>query len=129
MLSTGQSLADLSKIPGSAIGTVERIVSALPQPKRPNTTVKKKEGEAALPVKKSKGALTAIPEKKMPENETNETALKSATSWANFQQIQKKLSVGAVTTTKYQERAQIFDKLNEKAKEHSSIQPQSNYFG
>lgn len=124
MLSTGQSLADLSKIPGSAISTVERIVSALPQPKRPNTTVKKKESEAAQqPVKKSTGALTAIPEKKMPENETNETALKSATSWANFQQIQKKLSVGAVTTTKYQERAQIFDKLNEKAKEHSSIQP------
>ena len=33
-------MANLYQTPGSAIGTVERIVSALPQPKRPNTTAK-----------------------------------------------------------------------------------------
>ena len=44
----GKSLSNLNQVPGSAIGTVERIVSALPQPKRPGTTAKaapKKDGE------------------------------------------------------------------------------------
>lgn len=69
---------------------MDRIVSALPQPKRPNTTAKaaaakKEEGaKAAEPTKKSTGPLTVIPEKKLPPNETNESALKSATAWSNF---------------------------------------------
>jgi len=85
-----QSLANLSNLPGSAIGTMDRIVSALPQPKRPNTTAKaatakKEEGaKAAEPIKKSTGPLTVILEKKLPPNETNESALKSATAWSNF---------------------------------------------
>ena len=72
---------------------------------------------------KTKGALPTVFEKKIPQNETNESALKSAISWSNFNQIQKKLSVGTVTTSKYHEKAQIFDVMNEKAREHSNILP------
>lgn len=130
LVSNQRSYAALSQVPGSAIGTVERIVSALPQPKRPGTTAKPaapKEGQPAT----TPGVKSALPvlEKKLPQNETNESALKSTTSWANFNQIQKKLSVGTVTTTKYHERAQNFDILNEKTREHSNILPQHNYFG
>ena len=129
-----QSLANLSNLPGSAIGTMDRIVSALPQPKRPNTTAKaatkKEEGAKGEPAKKATGSLTAlVPEKKLPPNETNESALKSATAWSHYQQIQKKFSVGQTTTTKYHERAAVFEKMNEKAKEHVPLLPQSNYFG
>ena len=73
----------MSQVPGSAIGTVERIVSAFPQPKKPGTAKPqaKKEGEAG-----ATGTKSALPvlEKKVPQNETNESALKSTTSWANF---------------------------------------------
>ena len=37
--------------------------------------------------------------------------------------------MGTVATSKYHERAEIFEKLNEKAKEHSSIYPMSNFLG
>ncbi len=37
--------------------------------------------------------------------------------------------MGTVTTTKYHEKAQIFDVMNEKARDYSNILPQSNYFG
>ncbi|CDW83748.1 UNKNOWN [Stylonychia lemnae] len=134
-LHAGRSVANLSQVEGSAIGTVEKIVASLPQPKRPGTTKQpaKKEGEGGVTMTDKKqttmSALQVIPEKKIPQNETNESALKQTTSWANYQQIQKKLSVGTVTTTKYQERTQIFDQLNDKAREYSSILPQQNYFG
>ena len=70
---------------------MDRIVSALPQPKRPNTTAKaaaakKEEGTKGEPAKKATGSLTAlVPEKKLPPNETNESALKSATAWSHYQ--------------------------------------------
>ncbi len=63
------SLAALSQAPGSAIGTVERIVSAMPQPKRPGTTAKqapKAEGGAATDKPKTAGGLPVVPEKKIP---------------------------------------------------------------
>lgn len=37
--------------------------------------------------------------------------------------------MGTLTTTKYHERVQVFDQLNDKAREYSSILPQSNYYG
>lgn len=72
---------------------MDRIVSALPQPKskRPATTVKK-EGEEGKTLEKGKmtasitgplgvgGALTV----KMPKNETHEQAISQAVSWNNF---------------------------------------------
>lgn len=48
--------------------------------------------------------LAAIPEKKLLQPETNDQALKSATSWSNFNQISNKLSIGTVTTAKYHEK-------------------------
>ena len=39
------------------------------------------------------------------------------------------MSVGTLTTTKYDEKTYVFDKLNDKAREVSSLYPQSNYFG
>ena len=77
----------MSQVPGSAIGTVERIVSAFPQPKKPGTAKPqaKKEGEVGGNPGAT-GTKSAFPilEKKIPQNETNESALKSTTSWANF---------------------------------------------
>jgi hypothetical protein len=69
---------------------MDRIVSALPQPKRPNTTAKaaaaKKEEGKGEPMKKMTGTLTAlVAEKKLPPNETNESALKSANAWSHYQ--------------------------------------------
>lgn len=46
-----------------------------------------------------------------------------------MQNISKKLSVGTLSTAKYFEKAQVFDKMNERASEYSQIMPQSNYFG
>jgi hypothetical protein len=37
--------------------------------------------------------------------------------------------VATLTTSKYHERAQVFDSLNEKAKPHSSLLPLQSYFG
>jgi len=77
-----------SLMPGSAIGTVERIVSALPQPKK--KPVKKPPpipeedvvpGEKPKPKAKPK---VEEPVKKPPIPETNESALESAVSWQNF---------------------------------------------
>ena len=128
-LQLGKSVANLNYVPGSAINTVERVVSAFPQPaKRPGTTAKappKKEGEVA---DKSK-TLSQMPLVKLPANETNEGALKSTLSWNNFQQISKKFSIGTLTTSKYNEKVQVFDQMNEKIREYSSILPQSNFFG
>lgn len=63
------------------------------------------------------------------KSETHQNALKSTTSWNNFHDINKKVSVGTLSTSKYHERAQIFESMNEKAKNHSSILPLKNYFG
>lgn len=59
----GKSIANFQNHPGSAIGTMDRIVSALPQPKRPGTT-KKKEGEEGKAADKPKPGAPVV--KKLP---------------------------------------------------------------
>lgn len=57
----GRSLVNLSQAPGSAINTVERIVSAFPQPaKRPGTTAAKMPAKTGDPLTgmKATGSLS-----------------------------------------------------------------------
>ncbi len=60
----GKSIVNFQHQQNSSIGTFDRIVSALPQPKRPGTT-KKKEGEAGAPAGAKEGekgkAATGLP--------------------------------------------------------------------
>lgn len=37
--------------------------------------------------------------------------------------------MGTVANSKYHERVEVFERLNEKAKDYSSILPMSNYHG
>ena len=106
----------------SSINTVERIVSAFPQPKK-TAAQKKKEAE----LEKQRLAQLAIEKKNACES--TDSVLQKALSWNNYQNISKKLSVGTLATSKYQEQTQVFENLNDKARDFAAILPQSNYFG
>jgi hypothetical protein len=71
-----------------------------------------------LPVKKNakkeEKKKDAIPEPKIPDNETIKSALDKAVSWSNTGKIASKFSVGTLTTAKYQERVVVFDNMNVK---------------
>lgn len=43
--------------------------------------------------------------------------------------IHKKFAVGTTTTCRYDERVDVFNKINEKMEESSNVLPMSNYFG
>ncbi len=64
------------------------------------------------------------PEPKIPETLTVGKAYQMAQSWKNAANIQSKFSVGTLTTAKYQERVQVFDKMNGKAAENAALMPQ-----
>ena len=82
------------------------------------------------PVKKEdKKAAPSLTEFKIPETITTEKALAMATSWNNANNIGNKLSVGTLTTAKYQERVSVFDQMNQKVKDQSALFPQQSYFG
>lgn len=104
---------------GSAIATVESVMTRYPLP--PKKGAKKEEKKAD----KDK----APPEPKIPETLTLEKAMSQAVSWGNSNNIAGKFAVGTLTTAKYQERAAVFDKMNDKARDNVGLLPQQSYFG
>ena len=50
-------------------------------------------------------------------------------SWGNSNNIASKFSVGTLTTAKYHDKAAVFDKMNDKAREHVGLLPQQSFFG
>ena len=102
----------------------------MPQPKKTAAQKKKEAADAKAAAEKAKAAaLAGMPIEEEVQYETNKGALDGAVSWNNFYVISNKLSVGTVAASKYDERTVVFEQMNQKAKDHSSIMPLSNYFG
>jgi len=110
-------VSNITFLKGSAIATVESVMTRYPLP--PKKGAKKEE----------KKADKAPPEPKIPETMTVEKAMSQAMSWGNSNNIASKFSVGTLTTAKYQEKVTVFDKMNDKAKENVGLLPQQSYFG
>jgi hypothetical protein len=100
----------------------------MPKPKKKPVKKPVELDENGKPVKKKKGEYIPEPPKPLVFVD-NDEAVVGALSWNNVLHIQKKVSVGCVTTTKYDPKTSTFTHLNRAAESKCSIMPQSNYFG
>ena len=73
--------------------------------------------------KEEKKAANVVVEPKIPDPETNDSALAKAISWTNASVIGNKFSVGTLTTAKYHEKTKVFDQMNQKARDQSALLP------
>lgn len=111
-------MSNIAFLKGSAISTVDSVMTRYPLPPKKGAKKEEKKAEKGAP-----------PEPKIPETLTVEKAMSQALSWCNSNNIASKFSVGTLTTAKYQEKAAVFDKMNDKAKESVGLLPQQSYFG
>lgn len=65
-----------------------------------------KKGAKKVEEKKDKNAPVEV---KIPDPETNESAIAKSTSWNNVTKIANKFSVGTLTTAKYNEKVAVFE--------------------
>lgn len=79
--------------------------------------------------KEEKKAPAGPPEPKIPDPLSVEKAYSQATTWNNASNIGNKHSVGTLTTVKYHEKVNVFEKMNQKVSEVSPMYPQQSYFG
>ncbi len=109
------------------IGSIERIVSAMPAPKAKKGKKKKKvaeeeptepgspEGGKAKKKKKKKAKKSNLPEVpplKYGPPQSCEQALANTLSWKQNNIISQKLSVGVLTTANHEIKAKTFDTMN-----------------
>ena len=111
-----RSVSSINYQKGASIATLENVMQRYPLPVKKGA--KKEEKKKDTPA-----------EPKIPETETNEEALAKATTWNNAAKIANKFSIGTLTTAKYQEKVQVFEKMNNKAKDVSALFPLQNYYG
>lgn len=60
---------------------------------------------------------------------TSGQALHSAGSWQHSVTIGRKFAVGTLSTSKYDERTELFARVNSKMEDRSNLLPLTNYFG
>jgi hypothetical protein len=108
-----RSISSIAFQAGTAIASIDNVMQRYPLP--PKKGAKKEE-------KKKDGAPVPA-EPKILEPETVQQAYSKTVSWNNASSIANKYAVGTLTTAKYQERVQVFDKMNAKVTEKSALFP------
>jgi hypothetical protein len=78
---------------------------------------------------KKKDAAPVPVEPKVLDPETVSEAYAKTVSWNNATSIANKFAVGTLTTAKYQERVEVFNKMNAGLSDKAALFPQQSYFG
>lgn len=125
-----------------AIGTLDRIFSALPAPKAKKGKKKKKAAEAAeeepapeggkakkkKKKKAKKSTLPEVPPTLYGPPQTVDQAMGNTISWSQNNNINTKQAAGVLTTVSHSTRAATFDQMNPIG-HRSAIEPQTQFVG
>lgn len=142
--------SNFKNVARSTINTVTNHVDAMPMPKKVAMAKKKAEREekkakaaeekakreadeaAGIKVIKRKVSKWSYPDPEplpTPKKLTVAEAMGQTRSWNTANVIANKFSINMMTTAGYQERTNVFKRMNPMAEDRGSIYPQSAFFG